>query len=356
MGGSTGNGIIVDDPGAAVEYKEAGVNLGAANRVVGLIKRAVQGTYPNFPGTVLTGLGSFSGVAKLEDGRVVGATTDGVGTKLKIDFLLGQHNTVGIDLVAMSVNDLIVMGIRPAFFLDYIAVWKLIPEFIQTLVEGIVTGCHAGNCALLGGETAEMPGFYKEGEYDMAGFAVGFASSESEIITGEGICDGMGVYGLPSSGTHSNGYSLIRRIFGITAEDPEYSRKVMQETKVLVPGCGAMSLGSALLIPTRIYVRQVSDLMTKYRIAGMCHITGGGFVDNLPRILPSDCDMEIDWESWEIPPIFRLIQETGSISDEEMRQVFNNGIGFVIVSMDKIEGLVRIGTVFGGGTGKVHFV
>lgn len=342
-----------DDPGAAILYKKAGVNLGAANRVVQLIKSNVQSTFGNFPGKVLTDLGSFSGVAELEDGRIVAASTDGVGTKLKIAFLRNQHDTVGIDLVAMCVNDLMVMGIKPAFFLDYLALWKLTPEFVQILVGGIVKGCHDASCTVLGGETAEMPGMYNEGEYDMAGFAVGFASSKSDLITGENIRDGMGVYGLPSSGTHANGYSLIRRIFQISEEDAEYSRQVMEKTTIIVPGYGEVTLGDALLTPTKIYVRQVSKLMEKYRIAGMCHITGGGFYDNLPRILPPDCDMDIYWGRWEIPPIFSLIQEKGQVSDDEMRHVFNCGIGYVLVSEDEIKEAVRIGTIRGGGSGKL---
>lgn len=325
-------------------YKDSGVNIDEGDRAVDLIKEKARETFSHYDGKVLSGIGGFSGVVELPDGRVMGTSTDGVGTKLVLAIIMGQHDTVGIDLVAMCVNDLIVAGITPAIFLDYIAMGKQIPERTKTIVEGIIDGCHQAECALLGGEMAEMPGMYSENDYDLAGFALGFADSEKNLILGKDIKPGMKVYGFPSSGIHSNGYSLVRKIFNINLEDPEGTRKIL-ETKHEVLG---KTLGEELLAPTIIYVKQIKELMHKYDIAGLVHVTGGGLIENPVRVLPAGCAINIKKGSWPVPPIFKLIEEKGNILYEEMLRTFNYGIGLVVISNDEIREGILIGEVVGG--------
>lgn len=302
-------------------YAEAGVNLDAGNRFVRSIGPLVKRTFT--PG-VLTDIGAFGGLfslnAKEYERPVLVSATDGVGTKLKIAFMTAKHDTVGIDLVAMSINDIIVLGAKPLFFLDYLAVGQLDEDQALKIVSGIAEGCRQAKTALLGGETAEMPGLYKPGEYDLAGFAVGVVDND-RVIDGSTIRVGDELIGLASSGLHSNGFSLVRRIFfeelGLGVEDrPE--------------GLDS-TLGEELLKPTKIYVEVVRGLLRDLDIAGMAHITGGGLTDNLPRILPQACRVEIQEGSWPVPPIFSLLEERGRISKEEMRRAFNNGIGLVMV-------------------------
>ena len=248
------------------------------------------------------------------------SSTDGVGTKLKIAFMTHRHDTVGIDLVAMCVNDIVVQGARPLFFLDYLAMGRIDLDLVEQLVAGIAAGCKKAGCSLIGGETAEMPDFYKENEYDMAGFAVGLVDN-SQIIDGSTIRVGHRIIGLASSGLHSNGYSLARHIIfdklGLKPDSfvSELNRTVAEE----------------LLEPTNIYVEPVLNLLRKYRVRGMAHITGGGFYDNVERILPRACKALIREDSWSVPPIFNFLREKGAVSPEEMNHVFNNGIGFIVV-------------------------
>lgn len=332
-------------------YAESGVDIEAGDKAVDLIKKRVQETYKNYPGKVLTDIGGFSGLIELDDGRVVGSSTDGVGTKLMLAAILDKHDTVGIDLVAMSVNDLIVAGIIPAFFLDYIAVGKQVPERTERIVGGVIDGCNLAQVALLGGEMAEMPGMYGEDDYDLAGFAVGFAKSKNELILGKDIQPGMKVYGFASSGVHSNGYSLIRKIFGIDLDNPEKTKEILnQEYSEL-----GRTLGEELLEPTVIYVDQIKKLLAKYKIAGFVHVTGGGLVENPPRILPEGCGINIKMGSWKVPPIFKLIQEKGNISEQEMLKTFNYGIGLIAISSDDIPEGIQIGEVVKGDK-KVNFL
>ncbi len=302
-------------------YREAGVDLDKANELVRRIRPIVRSTYR---GGVITDIGGFGGLfsLNLQDVKnpVLVSSTDGVGTKLKIAFMANRHDTVGIDLVAMCVNDIVVQGARPLFFLDYLALGRIDLDLVEQLVAGIAAGCKKAGCSLIGGETAEMPDFYKENEYDMAGFAVGLVDN-SQIIDGSTIRVGHRIIGLASSGLHSNGYSLVRRIIfdklGLKPDSfvSELNRTVAEE----------------LLEPTSIYVEPVLHLLRKYRVHGMAHITGGGFYDNVERILPRACKALIREESWSVPPIFNFLREKGNVSPEEMNHVFNNGIGFVIV-------------------------
>ncbi len=304
------------------DYKKAGVDIDAANQSVEMIKKWVDRTKRP---EVLSSLGQFGGFFALDPGRyrepVLVSSTDGVGTKLRIAHLTGKHDTVGIDLVAMCVNDILVHGAEPLFFLDYIALGRLIPRVVEELVMGISQGCLDAGCALIGGETAEMPGFYGEDEYDLAGFAVGVAERNG-LITGEHISPDDIIIGLPSSGLHSNGYSL--------------ARKVVLEKEGLALGHFQAELGHTwgeeMLIPTRIYVRPVLSLLKDIEIKGMAHITGGGLADNLARILPPGLKGEIELSSWDIPPVFSLIQQYGSIHRDEMFRTFNMGIGFLMVA------------------------
>jgi len=313
-------------------YKEAGVDIGLANQIVKEIKPLIDKT--SIPG-VLGGIGGFGGLFSLAEQNykepVLVSGTDGVGTKLKIAFALNKHDTVGIDLVAMSVNDIIACGAKPLFFLDYISIGKLSEKVVVNLIKGIIEGCKMADCALLGGETAEMPGFYSEGEYNLAGFAVGIVE-KSKIIDGRKIKEGDSVIGIASNGLHSNGFSLARKVL-------LESNKYRIDGKVFSFGG---YLGEELLTPTRIYVKPVLYLLEKYKLLGIAHITGGGLLENIPRILPEGVSIQIDQKSWPKPPIFPLIQKEGEISDEEMYRTFNMGIGMaLIVRSDKTEKIIN---------------
>jgi len=305
-----------------ITYQEAGVNIDAGNEAVELMKADVRRT---FRPEVLTEIGNFSGLFALDTAKykepVLVSGTDGVGTKLKIAMMCDRHDTIGIDAVAMCVNDILVQGAEPLIFLDYIAVGSLKPEKVAAIVRGVAEGCLQSRCSLIGGETAEMPGFYGQDEYDIAGFAVGVVE-KSRILTGEGIVAGDVVLGLPSSGVHSNGFSLVRKIFfdkggyGVDHVFPELG----------------MPLGEALLTPTRIYVRDIQPLLDKGLLKAMAHITGGGLIENIPRILPEGVDVELEAGSWEVPPIFTLMQKLGDVGFTEMHRVFNMGIGMALIT------------------------
>ncbi len=304
-----------------ITYKDSGVDIDAGNRFVDLIKPLVKET--SRP-EVLTDIGGFGGLFSLNSSKykrpTLVAATDGVGTKLKLAFMLGKHDTVGIDLVAMCVNDIIVQGAEPLFFLDYLATGKLAPEAAVDIVKGIAEGCKQAGCALLGGETAEMPGMYGGGEYDLAGFSVGVVDNDN-IIDGSSITTGDKIIGLASTGLHSNGYSLARKIF--------LDELKLDLTKT--PAKLTRPLGEELLTPTRIYVKSILNLMRDFEIKGIAHITGGGLLENLPRVLPQKCKAVIDRNSWEKPAIFDMLREGGNIPEVEMYRTFNYGIGMTIV-------------------------
>lgn len=303
-------------------YKQAGVDIAAGNEAVERMKKHVKRT---FRPEVMTELGGFGGLFGLNKDKyeepVLVSGTDGVGTKLKLAFAMNKHDTIGIDAVAMCVNDIVVQGAEPLFFLDYLACDKVIPEKIEAIVAGIAEGCHQSGCALIGGETAEMPGMYAEGEYDIAGFTVGVVD-KSKIVNGSSIASGDVVLGLPSSGVHSNGFSLVRKLL---LEQAGY------DLKDRVSGLDGEVLGEVLLAPTRLYVKPVLSLLEKIRVKGMAHITGGGFIENIPRVLPDGVNAEIDYGSWPVQPIFRLLQRTGEVSNRDMFTTFNMGIGLIIV-------------------------
>lgn len=310
----------------SLSYKDSGVDKEAGYKSVNLIKGMLKKTY--IPG-VLSDIGGFSGLFQLDvkdyKEPVLVSGTDGVGTKLKIAFMMDKHNTIGQDCVAMCVNDIVCQGAKPLFFLDYIATGKLIPEKIASIVEGITNGCIQAGCALIGGETAEMPGFYKKDEYDLAGFCVGIVD-KSKIITGENIKEGDMLIGLPSSGIHSNGYSLVRKIV-FEKEKMDIDRHIPELGK---------TIGEELLIPTRIYVPVVLDLIGKFNIKGISHITGGGFYENIPRMLPKGLTAHIDTSTIKVPVIFHLLQKWGNIEKKEMYSTFNMGVGMVL-AVDKAE-------------------
>lgn len=302
-------------------YRDAGVDIDAGNYSVSLIKESVKSTYRP---EVLGDLGGFGGLFALNCAKykepVLVSGTDGVGTKLRLAFMLDRHDTIGQDAVAMCVNDILVQGAEPLYFLDYLAVGKLEPEKVAAVVKGVAEACKESGCALIGGETAEMAGFYPEGEYDIAGFAVGIVD-KSKIITGADIKAGDVLLGLPSSGVHSNGYSLVRKICfelkGFTGN--EYIESL------------GKTIGEELLTPTRLYPRTCLPLIERFKVSGMVHITGGGFYDNIPRVLPKHCGVEVDAESWPRPQIFDLLKEWGNVAWFEMYRTFNMGIGMVIV-------------------------
>ena len=302
-------------------YKKSGVDIDKANKFVDEIKK------------IAPAIGGFSGFFPVDTKKyrnpVLVASTDGVGTKLKIAHLVNKHDTVGIDLVAMCVNDVLCTGAKPVFFLDYFATGKLELKVAKEIIKGIHEGCKQAGCILLGGETAEMPGFYKKGEYDLAGFAVGIVEKD-KIIDGKKISPGDYVFGLPSTGPHSNGYSLIRKIF---------SEKELK------------NLGNQLLKPTKIYSKEILKGPGKYA-KGIAHITGGGFYDNIPRVLPENCQVVIFKNRWQIPEIFYKIQKKGNVSEKEMFRVFNMGIGMVIISSkEKLKDCILIGQVEKGQRG-----
>jgi len=314
-------------------YKQAGVDIDEGERFVKLIGPLVRKTFS--PG-VMTDIGSFGALFALNTKKyrnpVLVSGTDGVGTKLKIAFMADRHDTVGIDLVAMCVNDILTSGAEPLFFLDYFATGKLRAEEAAGVLKGITDGCLESGCALVGGETAEMPGFYAKGEYDLSGFAVGVVERE-KIIDGRRIKRGDSVIGIASNGLHSNGYSLVRKVF--------FGIRKMSLKKVL-PELNT-SLGDELLKPTRIYVKAFSALKGKVDVKGMAHITGGGIPGNLPRILPEGCGALLIEGSWPEEPIFKLVRESGSIPDEDMKRTFNMGIGYVlVVERDEQEKTLRL--------------
>lgn len=300
-------------------YKDAGVDIDAGNELVNRIKHAVKSTHRD---GVISDLGGFGGLFELASHKyqqpVLVSGTDGVGTKLKVVQNMGWHDTIGIDLVAMCVNDVIVQGAEPLFFLDYFATGKLDVDTGAAVVEGIAAGCKQAGAALIGGETAEMPGMYAPGEYDLAGFCVGIAD-KTKIITGENVSAGDVLIGLHSSGVHSNGFSLVNKI-------------LEQEQLSLSSAFGDSMLGDTLLTPTKIYVKALLEIINAHDVHGLCHITGGGLTENLPRILPQDTYADIDIKSWQRLPIFDWIQETGKVAQEEMLRVFNCGIGMVVIT------------------------
>jgi phosphoribosylformylglycinamidine cyclo-ligase len=302
-------------------YKEAGVDIEKGDVFVQAIKPMVEST---FRPDVLTNIGGFAGCVSLNLERykkpVLVSSTDGVGTKLKIAFAMDRHDTVGIDLVAMCVNDVIVSGAKPLFFLDYFATSQLEPEKAKRVVSGIVKGCVEAECSLVGGETAEMPGFYKKREYDLAGFAVGIVEND-QLIDGSSVRVGDRLVGIASSGLHSNGYSLARKVLFEHSKMDLWSR---------VAEIGEV-LGEELLRPTKIYVKTVLNVVRDFHITGMAHITGGGITGNLPRVIPKGCTALIRKGSWEVPSIFSLLKEKGNISEDEMLRTFNNGLGMVLI-------------------------
>ncbi len=302
-------------------YKKAGVDVEAGYEAVKLIKKQIKRTIKE---GVLSDIGGFSGLFAINKKKynkpVLVSGTDGVGTKLKIAFYLDKHDTIGRDCVAMCVNDVICCGADPLFFLDYIALGKNIPTKVANIVKGIADGCVFANCSLVGGETAEMPGFYKEDEYDIAGFAVGIVDKD-KIIDGKNIKKGNGVIGIASSGLHSNGYSLVRKVFKVN------NKKVLTEYYDEL----GMTLGEELLKPTKIYVSIINKIKDKYRVKAIAHITGGGFIENMPRMLPKKYGVKINRGTWPIQPIFKLIQTKGKITDRDMFNTFNMGIGMVMV-------------------------
>ena len=302
-------------------YSDAGVNIDEGNKLVGLIKPAVRSSYRKEVLGDIGGFGAlFSGRFKGLKDPVLVSSTDGVGTKLMVAFMADRHDTVGIDLVAMSVNDILVSGAEPLFFLDYFATGKLDAIRAAQVVKGIAKGCKTAGCALIGGETAEMPGLYKPGEYDLAGFAVGVVDRK-KIIDGSKIKAGDRVIGLPSTGLHSNGYSLARKIIFDLMELKMSDRP---------EGLG-QEVGEALLSPTKIYVKPVLTLRKEVDIMGMAHITGGGFTDNIPRVLPKGVKAVIEKGSWPVPPVFSLLKKGGNLEDAEMLRTFNCGIGLIMV-------------------------
>ncbi|WP_459168597.1 phosphoribosylformylglycinamidine cyclo-ligase [Natronospora cellulosivora (SeqCode)] len=321
-----------------MNYKDAGVDIEAGNKTVSMIKKDVESTFTK---GVLTGLGGFGGLfapdLKDYEEPVLVSGTDGVGTKLKVAFMMDKHDTIGIDLVAMCVNDILAQGAKPLFFLDYLGTGKLEPEKAAEVVKGIAEGCKQSGSSLIGGETAELPDFYQKGEYDLAGFSVGIVDKKN-IITGENIKAGDKIIGLASSGIHSNGYSLVRKIlFEIAGYKYDQHLEELDEV-----------LGIELLKPTKIYVKSVLELINNFEIKGIAHITGGGFIENIPRILPKGLAASVKKGSWPIHEIFKLLQEKGKVVEKEMYRTFNMGIGMVlIVPEDECDEILKIANELG---------
>ena len=334
------------------KYKDAGVDVEAGYEAVKLMRNDVKRT---FRPEVLRGLGGFAGLFALDKHKyeepVLVSGTDGVGTKLKIAFLMDKHDTIGMDCVAMCVNDIVCTGAEPLFFLDYIAMGKNYPEKVAQIVKGVADACVESGCALVGGETAEMPGFYPEDEYDLAGFAVGIVE-KNKIIDGKNIKEGNKVIGLASSGIHSNGYSLVRKVLAPNKE------KLSEVVKVL-----GTTIGEEIIKPTRIYVKTILELKEKFKLNGVAHITGGGFIENLPRIMPEGLGMKVFKGSWPVLPIFDLLQSLGSLNEKDMYNTFNMGIGMAVIVDEHIAGDILkdlnknikqaylIGEVVSGGNG-----
>ena len=306
-------------------YKDAGVDIDTANEFVERIKPSIKTTARK---EVVSGIGGFGGLFHLNPinykNPLLVSSTDGVGTKLRIAQLLDKHDTIGIDLVAMSVNDVVVQGAEPLFFLDYLSTGKIELEKCVKIIEGITEGCRQAGCTLLGGETAEMPGFYKAGEYDLAGFCVGVVEMD-KLINGSAVSVNDRIIGLASSGLHSNGFSLARKVL---------LEKGNFNVNDKVPGL-SKTIGLEMLEPTRIYVKPLLNLFKSFNIKGLVHITGGGFYDNIPRMIPQSCRAVINKGSWEIPPVFSVIQKTGDVEEKEMFRVFNMGIGMMIIVSEK---------------------
>jgi phosphoribosylformylglycinamidine cyclo-ligase len=324
-----------------MDYKRAGVDIEAGNEVVRRIRSLARQTFTR---GVLSDIGSFGGLFQLSDGAVQNpvlvASADGVGTKLRIAFLTGRHGTIGLDLVNHCVNDILVQGAQPLFFLDYLATGRLDPDVAVEVVEGLAQACRDNGCALLGGETAEMPGFYADGEYDLAGFIVGAVSRE-RLIDGRTIVPDDVLIGLPSSGLHTNGYSLARQIVFERA-------KLRVESRV--PELGGM-LGDVLLEPHRSYLPLIRPLLGERVIKGMAHITGGGITDNLPRILPHGVEAVVDRSAWNVPPVFSWLQRAGDVPGDDMFRTFNMGIGLVVVVAEKDQAQVLAGLAAAGEPG-----
>lgn len=326
---------MAEEKQAKLTYRDAGVDIDAGNYSVSLIKDSVKATYRP---EVLGDLGGFGGLFALNSGKykepVLVSGTDGVGTKLRLAFMLDKHDTIGQDAVAMCVNDILVQGAEPLYFLDYLAVGKLDPKQVAAVVKGVASACKESGCALIGGETAEMSGFYPVGEYDIAGFAVGIVD-KANIITGEKVKSGDVLLGLPSSGVHSNGYSLVRKIC--------FDRKGFKGDEYIAEL--GKTIGEELLTPTRLYPKVCLPLIENFDIHGMVHITGGGFYDNIPRVLPKDCSVEVDAAAWQRPVIFDLLKEWGNVEWKEMYRTFNMGIGMVLVvsaeDAEKIQGYLK---------------
>jgi phosphoribosylformylglycinamidine cyclo-ligase len=297
----------------AITYKDAGVDVEAGYQAVKLMRAHAESTFNEH---VLTGLGSFGGMYEY-GGDVLVSGTDGVGTKLKCAFVMDKHDTVGIDCVAMCANDVVCHGARPMFFLDYIATGKLIPAVAADVVKGVAEGCRQAGCALIGGETAEMPGFYAEGEYDLAGFCVGSVKKD-KLINGSGIQAGDALVGFRSSGIHSNGFSLVRKIIAM-------EKRILDQR---IDAC-RKTLGEELITPTRIYVKTVLNLIERYEIKGIAHITGGGFIENIPRMLPSGLCAKIELGSWDMQPVFDLLLREAKLDIKSAYNTFNMGIGMV---------------------------
>ena len=323
-----------------IDYKSAGVDVNAGYEAVKLMKKHIKSTFDN---NVLGDVGSFGGLYSIAGFNmkepVLVAGTDGVGTKLKLAFSLDVHNTVGIDLVAMCANDIICQGATPLFFLDYMATGKLEPKKAAEIVSGISDGCRQTGCALIGGETAEMPGFYGGGEYDLAGFCVGIVDKKN-IIDGKSIVEGDMLLGLKSSGVHSNGFSLVRKIFG---DDKKALSKHYEQL--------GKSIGEELLTPTKIYTDEIKKIINSVKIKGISHITGGGFIENIPRMLPEGLCADIDINSYEVPAVFKLMQSLSGLENEKMYNTFNMGIGMVLAvdkkDIDKIKNIVPDMVVLG---------
>ena len=331
-----------------MDYKTSGVDIEAGNETVRRIRGLARST---FTPSVLSDIGSFGGLFRIEPGRykdpVLVSSADGVGTKLKVAFLANRHDTVGVDLVNHCVNDILVQGAEPLFFLDYLATGRLSPAVAEAIVSGMAGACRDNGCALLGGETAEMPGFYSDGEYDIAGFIVGVVD-RSRIIDGHGIVPGDVLIGLPSAGLHTNGYSLARRVFFEIAG---------WKVNTYVGELGK-SAGDALLAPHRSYLNLLKPVIERRWAKGLAHITGGGITENLPRILPEGCGAEIDTRAWQVPAIFRVLQQRGNIAGDEMFRTFNMGIGLVVAcarsDADRVLNTIR--TAGENGAGRIGFV
>ena len=320
------------DKSFSKSYEQAGVDITAGYKSVELIKKDVRSTFTK---GVLSDIGGFGGLFKPDITNmkepILVSGTDGVGTKLKLAFLMDKHNTIGQDCVAMCVNDIVCAGAMPLFFLDYIALGKNVPEVVAEIVSGVAEGCRLAGCSLIGGETAEMPGFYAIDEYDLAGFSVGMVDKE-KILNSENVKVGDKVIGIASSGVHSNGFSLVRKIFNINKENVNEYKEELGQT-----------LGETLLTPTKIYVKQILNLIKEVNVKSLSNITGGGFYENIPRALNDSVSVEIKKDAYEIPAIFKLLQKEGNIPEKDMYNTFNMGIGMVaIVSTEDAQKTIKV--------------